>query len=283
MATLEAFVESVRLGGFTKAAESLSLTPGAISRKMAVLEADMGMSLFNRQVRGAQPTAAGLRFFGSTNEALALILAAADDLRRGADADEEVRISITPSFGAQWLLPRLPAFVAAHPGIRVVPVADNRLVDLEREGFDLAVRYSAELPKNLHAVSFLAEDLCVLVAPAVLERPDASIDLLAEVPILHDTNEEGWRQWLTAICRPDLLRGRGTIYNDYNLALVAAAAGLGAVIGRTALVQNELSAGRLVELIPFRVPNLRSYHLVRPKGAARRSSQVLWNWLLQIA
>lgn len=130
-----------------------------------VLEADLQVTLFDRHARGISPTAAGQRLHGAVREALSLILAAARDLREGDTASEEVRVSVSPSFGARWLLPRLPRFAAAHPAVRVIPAADNRLVNLDAEDFDFAVRYTERPETALEAVFMMGEELCAVAAP----------------------------------------------------------------------------------------------------------------------
>lgn len=280
MATLEAFDASVRLGSFSRAAEVLHLTPGAVSRQMTALEADLRVKLFDRQARGISPTVAGQRLHNAVQEALSLLLAAARDLRDGGKASEEIRISVSPSFGARWLLPRLGDFYAVHPNIRVVLVADNRLVDLDAEQFDLAVRYTTRPDAALDAAVMMNEDLCAVAAPKLLANVPTCPDALAGLPFLHDGSEEGWRVWLGALGRLDLLPPQGVVFNDYNLSVEAAVAGLGVVIGRTALIEEELGSGRLIEAAPFRVPSPRSYYLIRPRRPAFPAAQTVWDWLL---
>lgn len=95
-------------------------------------------------------------------------------------------MSLTPSFGARWLIPRLPRFRAAHPGIEVIPVAENRLVDLPREGFDMAVRYSAvdHVADGAEAVPWLREELVPIAAPELLADLPRTPDGLERAKIL---------------------------------------------------------------------------------------------------
>jgi LysR family transcriptional regulator, glycine cleavage system transcriptional activator len=279
MATLEAFEAAARSGSFSAAAMELSLTPGAISRQMAVLERDLGVVLFNRGARGVELTSAGRRLQLAASEALAIILSATRDLRRPGSSGM-IRVSVTPSFGARWLLPRLSAFRATYPRIDVTPVADNRLVDLRREGYDMVVRYmSGSAPSGLQKISWLLEELVPVAAPAVMKGRAHTVDSLAGLPFLHDTSDELWRVWLSSVGKPDLLPPHGTVFNDYNLAVEAAVSGLGVLIGRTALIQDELRSGRLIESVPLRVPSPRTYCLLRPIGRAPPAVAAFWNWL----
>ena len=280
MATLEAFDASVRLGSFSRAAEVVHLTPGAVSRQMAALEADLQVALFDRHARGVSPTAAGERLHNAVREALSLVIAATRDLRDGGKAAEEVRLSVSPSFGARWLMPRLGGFSGTHPNIRVVTVADNRLANLDVEHFDLAVRYTSSPDEALEAAFLMGEDLCAVAAPGLLSGSPPVPEALVSLPLLHDKSEEGWRAWLAAVGRPDLQPSKGAVFNDYNLTVEAAAAGLGVAIGRSALIAKELRSGRLSEAGPFRVPSRRAYYLVRPRRRALPAAQILWDWLL---
>ncbi len=255
MDTLEAFDAAARLGSFSAAAAALHLTPGAVSRQMAALEGDLGVALFTRAARrrahAGRPAPA----------------------RGGV-----VRISVTPSFGARWLLPR---FCAEHPRVEVVPVAETRLVDLAREGFDLAVRYTSRpAPEGVEARPWLREELVPVAAPALLDGRPRTPDGLMGLPFLHDTSDTFWRHRLTAAGRPELLPDSGTVFNDYSLAVGAAVSGLGLLVGRTALIEEDLREGRLVVAAPLRVPSPRAYHLVRPAGAGGLAAAALWAWLL---
>ncbi len=284
MDTLEAFDAAARLGSFSAAAEALHLTPGAVSRQMAALEGDLGVALFALGARGVALTPAGRRLHAAAAEALALVLGATRELRRrdgGIAGAGVVRVSVTPSFGARWLLPRLPRFQAAHPRIAVVPVAETRLVDLAREGFDVAVRYTAgPAPAGVEMRPWLREELVPVAAPALLEGRPRTVEGLAALPFLHDTSDAFWRHWLSAAGRPELLPASGTVFNDFNLAVGAAVSGLGLLLGRSALIAEELRDGRLVEAVPLRVPSPRAYHLARPSGAhPAPAAGAFWAWL----
>lgn len=285
MDTLEAFDTAARLGSFTAAAVALHLTPGAISRQMAALENDLGVPLFVRGARGVALTPAGRRLHAAAAEALALLRGAARDLRRydGGEAGSGgggVRVSVTPSFGARWLLPRLPRFAASHPQVEVSLVAEIRLVDLAREGFDLAIRHTAGLvAEGLEMRPWLREEIVPVAAPALLAGRPRTPEGLAGLPFLHDTSDAFWRHWLSAVGRPDLLPTSGTVFNDYNVAVGAAVSGLGVLVGRTALIADELRDGRLEEAVPLRMPSPRVYHLVRPSGTVTAAAASLWAWL----
>lgn len=188
------------------------------------------------------------------------MLAAARDLRSGNASSQEVRISVSPSVGARWLLPRLCRLGTIYPNIRVIPVADNRLVDLDAEQFDLAIRYTSRPDVGLESKFLMSEELCVVAAPRLLGGLPKGIEVLHGLPFLHDQSEHGWRTWLDAQGKLDLLPPQGTVFNDYNLAIEAAVAGLGVIVGRSALITEELRSGRLTAVDPFTIPSPRAYY-----------------------
>jgi LysR family transcriptional regulator, glycine cleavage system transcriptional activator len=126
----------------------------------------------------------------------------------------------------------------------------------------------------------MGEDLCAVAAPASLAGLPSGPDALAGLPFLHDGSEEGWRIWRAALGRPDLMPPQGIVFNDYNLVVEAAMAGLGVMIGRTALIAEALRSGRLVAVNPLRVRSPRAYHLIRPRRPALPAAQLVWDWLL---
>ena len=160
-------------------------------------------------------------------------------------------------------------------------MAENRIVDIGREGFDLAIRYTSGFaPVRLEQRPWLREELVPVAAPTLIRDRSRTPEGLKGLTFLHDGSDYFWREWLAAVGRPDLLPSHGILYNDYNLAVGAAVSGLGVLIGRTALIYNELQDGRLEQAVPLRIPSPRQYRLIRVDGAQTRSAEKFWNWLL---
>jgi LysR family transcriptional regulator, glycine cleavage system transcriptional activator len=108
-----------------------------------------------------------------------------------------------------------------------------------------------------------------------------SIEALDGLPFLHDQSEHGWRAWLDALGKLELLPAQGIVFNDYNLAVEAAVAGLGVIVGRSALIAEELRSGKLIAADPFRIVSPRAYYVVRPRRPPLPAAQMVWDWLAQ--
>jgi LysR family glycine cleavage system transcriptional activator len=281
--TLRAFEASARLGNFSRAAEELHVTHGSVCRHVATLETHFGRRLFVRHARGVTPSGAARRFEAIVRDALARLADGVAQARDGAEeASRRVAVSVLPSFASRWLLPRLSAFKRVHPLIDVDLTADQELADLShrRAKFDIAIRYGLGSWRGLHAECFLTEDLTPVCAPAVWATANLE-DLLARLPIVHDSNEQAWMHWLsrTGYEVPQSAPA-GFVFNDYNLVLEAAAQGLGLALGRSALISAEISAKRLVEVSSHRVPSLRAYYIVhRAKEPLRDETAAFCDWL----
>jgi LysR family glycine cleavage system transcriptional activator len=277
--TLRAFEAAARLGSFSAAAETLSLTHGAISRQVAKLERWLGLKLFLREARGVKLTPDGDRLYVSTREAFALIGAYSDRWTepRGSAV---VRLSALPSVSSRWLMPRLTRLERGDPEIRILFSVDHRQIDLEEEGIDLALRCGrGEVPGRLSLQLF--EEWCYPVASPDLAREIASrspgddAKRLLNYPLIHDSSATGWRAWFAEQgldYRPAVHDRR---FEDYGLVLDAAACGLGIALARPPLAQRDLDAGRVVAVDRRVARNSVSYWLDRPPGKLRAAAAQL--------
>ena len=269
--TLRAFDAAVRLGSFSRAAEAVHLTHGAVSRRIALLEADLGVALFDRLPRGVRPTEAGLTLHRLVAETLHRLRAGLADLKAGG---RPVRLSILPSFASRWLLPRLGAFRAAESGIDVQLIAEHAFAAVGRGGIDLAIRYGVGPWHGVRSEVLLDECLFPIAAPG---HPLAGAADLAGAILLHDGDRADWTAWLAAAGWP--MPERHETFNDYNLVLEATVNGLGIALGRSRLVEPDLAAGRLVRLHPLSVSSPRTYHLITPEPPLNAATERLAAWL----
>lgn len=264
---LRCFEAAARLESFTRAAEELHLTHGAVSRAVRALEDDLGTPLFERRSRRVFLTAAGARLRDATAEAFATIQAATRDLRRRAAASPLV-LSCEPTLLMRWLIPRLPAFEAAHPGVALHLAAGGGPVPFSRDAIDLAIRRDDfAFPDGVAASRIMDEQVgpvCTPAIAAVLRAGAGWPKTFAREPgiaLLHTrTRPDAWERWagLSGV-KPG--EGRQKIFEHFYFSLQAAAAGLGVAIGPFALVQQEIEAGTLVAPFGF-VPDGSAYHLL---------------------
>jgi DNA-binding transcriptional LysR family regulator len=243
---LRGFVAAAHHLSFTRAAEELFLTQSAISRQVQALEAALGVTLFVRGIRSLSLTPEGARLFAAAEGWL-------DDYARLADALRAAGprpVTVTSSIGiaALWLVPRLTRFQALHPDIDVRLAAGNRLVDLTREGIDLAMRYCADRDAPPGAERLFGETVLPVACPALAARgldrhtlPDT---------VLLEFDDPGypwlrWQDWLAAMGLGDV-RPRAMLgFNHYDQLIHAAVAGQGIALGRAELVGQLLADGRL--------------------------------------
>jgi len=266
LSALRAFEAAARHLNFTRAAEELHLTHGAISHQMKSLEASVGVALFRREGKKLLLTDAGQRFASRLRDLLGDLRAAVAEVGKRRD-QQELTISVLPSFASLWLIPRLARFHAAHPEIDVNIRATQALAEFGPDGVDLAIRMGAGGWPGLVAEKLFDEEVFPVASPrlnggALPKRPEA----LAREVLLR-SERQPWTPWFRAMGLDWPEPGRGPIYSDETLLVQAAAEGIGVALARGALVAADLATGRLVRLFPRRVPSRTAYYLVYPRAA----------------
>jgi LysR family glycine cleavage system transcriptional activator len=280
---LRAFEAAARHLSFARAAEELFVTPAAISQQIKQLEDSLGVVLFRRGARLAlEPHA--------EEAALALTdafrrLGRAAEMLVPDDAARPLVVSAPPAFASRWLVPRLERFQAQHPEIELHLSSTLRLVDLEREGVDLAIRYGSGRYPGLLVERLRLEEVVAVSAPRLAEDLHMPADL-CEVHLLvnqtmgWDPDFPDWPRWLAeaGVVPPRPLRLRP--FGDAALVIEAALAGLGVALVWRTLVSGELASGRLVALFPGR-PLSSAYHLVTaPSRRERPSLRIFRDWVM---
>ncbi|WP_085935258.1 LysR substrate-binding domain-containing protein [Enhydrobacter aerosaccus] len=279
---LRMFLVAARHLSFSRAALELNVTHGAVSRQIRGLEAFLGVALFERQVRRVSLTVEGQQLLAEAGPALEQIGQAARALMVRAPA-RAVRINARPSFTVRWLIPRLPDFVAHHPGIE--PQVLTTLLPPEKaaEPFDIAIRRSVEgWPPALQAQPFLDDELVVVAAPSLLKhKPIVEPRSLAQHTLLVvKTRKQDWDDWKTHVGLPRLRPARRLQLDHSHIVLQAAVDGLGFAITATSLLGTDVAQGRLVCPLPdLRMP-LPPMYFGRAPGAGREA-QLFADWLLR--
>lgn len=283
---LVSFEAVARRGSITAAAAERFITQSAMSRQVQALEAALGVPVFQRRHRSLALTPAGERLLAATRSAMAQVTEAVDAIRAPA-APAPLALTTTPSFAALWLIPRLAGFTREHPGVDVRLDASFDKRDLQRDGFDLAVRYQPI--DGAAGERLFGEELVPVCSPALLRRkphPLAQPADLVHHTLLQVADPAGnslpleWEPWLRQLGQPQLQPATRLTFNSYNEAIAAAVAGHGITLGRRPLIDALLKKRQLV--VPFgeATATARAYFLMLAPGAAQRpDAQALAAWL----
>lgn len=243
---LHAFSLLARHGRASIAAEKLGVSPSALSHLMRKLESELGATLVNRDGRGLTLTDEGQRLALSLGDAFDRIEEAVDSFKRRGRT--ELRISTVSTFATRWLIPRLPDFQAGQPDVELLLSASTRMVDLDRENYDCAIRLGTGNWPSVESHLLWNEHLAVAMAPGLLRSKDAANPMvLLELPLLHSSaRRNDWTEWLgkAGISHPDI--NSGTVLQSRDLAIQAAIAGMGAIAIDRRFISQELDAGHLV-------------------------------------
>jgi LysR family glycine cleavage system transcriptional activator len=280
--SLKAFEAAARHESFTRAAEELCVTQGAVSQQVKALEAGLGIKLFNRERQRLIITEAGRDYLTVVRDALDRIAVGTERLLQRQSAGV-LTVSTSPDFAAKWLVHRLGNFAEAHPEIDLRVSATLHHVDFAREEVDLAVRHGDGNWPGLDPVQLSAEQSFAICSPKLLSgrrklrRP---ADLL-KFPLLHLDNREDWKRWLRAAGVDDAEVTHGPVLNRVSMVIDAAINGQGVALARTTLAAWDLINGRLVRPFPDALPLSKTYWILCPKATSNLPKIVTFrNWLL---
>ena len=250
---LRAFESAARLLSFTRAAEELNVTPGAISQQIRQLEEFAGAPLFRRTGRSVLHTDAGQAALPLLTSAFEMMSEAVHHMRAPARRDR-LMISSAPSFAAKWLAPRLERFQNQNPEAEVWVSADVAITDFNSSDIDLALRYGKGIYEGLRSEKIMSESILPVCSPELLKGPNpllAPSDLAGHV-LLHDESPENdasrpdWTSWLKARGVTNVDGTRGPRFTQSSLVVEAAAAGRGIALAKFAIASGDLERGRLV-------------------------------------
>lgn len=248
---------------FVRAAELLNVTHGAVSRQVRLLEESLGVALFERRNRAIFLTPAGRALHGTTLSVFEQLQGAVYRLQQQARENVLV-LSCEPTIAMKWLIPRLPAFHAAHPDVHLHLVAAGGPVDFSRSGVDLALRRDDfRWGADLHAVK-ICDEWVGPVSSTQLAIPDQGLDGLR---LLHSATRPGaWNTWLRVTGESARNSGRAD-YEHFYLCIQAAMAGLGVAMASFLMVQDEIDNGQLQAPRSF-VQDHSAYYLLCPQAMA---------------
>ena len=284
-AALVSFEAAARHESFTKAAQELSLTQGAICRQVASLEEFLSVELFRRSRRGVKLTEAGLSY--SRRIAMQLDAVERDTLSvMGHTGANVIELAVVPTFGTQWLLPRLKDFEKQHPEVTVNLTNRTRPFLFADTDFDAAIYFGDADWSGTESHKLMGENPMPVCSPALLgNRKALTPEAIAELPLLQQTTRPyAWRQWFSSqelnIAR-DLT---GPRYELFSMLAQAAMHDMGIALIPPFLIQRELAEGRLVIANRNALSSIKAYYLMIPERKVKSASlQAFRDWLVNQA
>ncbi len=284
LSALAAFEAAARHQNFAHAAEELHLTASAVSHHVRKLEARLGVPLFQRHARGVNLTAEGRQLADAAGSALADMESVLGSLRSGRNEPDKVRISTLHSLTHTWLMPKLPAFSALHPQIRITIDTEIALARFDEGGPDIAIRHGPGHWPGLTAYRVMDDALFAVAAPSLIITANITQPSdIARLPLVSDLARQGWQDWFRAAGVHGVQLDIHHSFSDSTDALEAAAHGLGAALAREKIAMPWLDSGRLQRLPGPRVATRWQYYIVHPSHRRLRpAAQLFVDWLLSI-
>ena len=280
LSALRAFDATARHGGFAGAGRALNVTHAAVTQQVRALEVELGVQLVRRSGRTVSLTGAGERLAQVLGEAFGGMTAGIENLRRSEER-RILRVSTTTFVAEQTIMPRLPEFWALHPGVEVALVPSPSVVDLVKDGFDLAIRVhgrGAAPPPGTEVRELCRTPILAVCAPALLK--DAPVDP-QDLPWI--TSDHGWPWDRENLGRAGLDPGRlkRVQLGSPHLEMSAARQGLGISLATEIICRADLAAGRLVALPIDGLPSV-DYAAILPRGPRRPAVDHFATWLQAI-
>jgi LysR family transcriptional regulator, glycine cleavage system transcriptional activator len=271
---LHAFLAVCHHGSFSRSAQALFVTQAAVSRAVQRLEARLNCNLFTRTPEGVAPTEKGLAFQSLVEAHVAGLENATALFNRGntitSKTRHKLRLSVIPTLGTRWLMPRLPQFQAAHPEISVELRQFHHDEKFTRDDVDvwIDVKRAKAWPRALKHIYLLGKEIAPICTPAIAMRLGRVNDLLHET-LLHHTNFPGnWAVWLHGAGLPKVQPELGPGFDLGSNLIVAATVGMGVAVIHPFMVARELASGELVMPFKLAVSTGRGYNVCYRKAQA---------------
>jgi LysR family glycine cleavage system transcriptional activator len=293
LATLRAFEAAARRLSFKEAADELGLTPTAISHQIRLLEEHCGKKLFRRRPRPLALTDAGERLFPAIRSGFQTFAAALSSLDAEADA-RPLRVTTTNAFASRWLVPRLKLWRRAHEDVALSIIGADRVMRLDADEADLAIRYARSAPRGASREVF-RDRFYPICKPTLLagRAPIRSARDLAALPRIHfdwfakDQSAPTWARWQEMASSTDPrahdLGGVALSFREELHAIDAVLAGDGIAILSDVVVADDLAAGILVKALDLALPGYGFYPVYSSDHPRRLVIETFVIWLGQTA
>jgi DNA-binding transcriptional LysR family regulator len=273
---LRAFETTARLGSFERAAEALNITASAVSKRVGTVEELLGTPLFTRGPKALALTATGKEYLAQVSTALDL-LAAVPLHQRSLQRTQRLRVTATPTFARQILVPHLEAFTIAHSDVELEVLLSIPYLDAGNSDADVEVRHGDAAAAN--AVPLMHDVVLPVASPSLLARLPVMREPadLARAPLLR-TPLEPWTTWFAAagLAWPEPTQGPKLV--DLGLTLEAAVSAQGVALARPSLAKHWLESGAL-QALPFGIHAEPATHYYLMPYAMGDAAQAFSEWL----
>ncbi|MGY2290839.1 LysR family transcriptional regulator [Pseudomonas sp. SDO528_S397] len=280
---LVSFEAAARHESFTKAAQELSITQSAICRQIAGLEDYLSVELFRRSKRGVKLTEAGLSY--SRRVAAQLDAVERDTLSvMGQQGTNVIELAVVPTFGTQWLIPRLKDFQLQHPEVTVNLTNRTRPFLFADTEFDAAIYFGDADWPGTQSHKLMGENPHPVCSPRLLEgRTHFTPQEIAELPLLQQTTRPyAWRQWFNAQQLNVSRDMTGPRYELFSMLSQAAMHDMGIALIPPFLIQRELNEQHLVIASPQALESAKAYYLMIPERKVETASlRAFRDWLTE--
>lgn len=279
---LVCFEAAARHESFTKAAQELSLTQGAVCRQIGGLEEFLNVELFRRSRRGVKLTEAGLSY--SRRVATQLDAVERDTLSvMGQQGANVIELAVVPTFGTQWLLPRLKDFQQRHPDVTVNLTNRTRPFLFADTNFDAAIYFGDADWSGTQSHRLMGENPVPVCSPSLLGKHEKlDPQTIAQLPLLQQTTRPyAWRQWFNSLEMNVARDMTGPRYELFSMLAQAAMHDMGVALIPPFLIQRELEERRLVIANPHGLSSIKAYHLMIPERKVESASlRAFRDWLV---
>jgi LysR family glycine cleavage system transcriptional activator len=279
---LTAFVAAAEHGSFTRAADQLNLSQGAISRQVRDIELHLGVRLFERIRQRIVLTDAGRLYLSQIKKVLDELAEASRSVTSLSNSTI-LNLVALPTFAGVWLVPRLSNFQKQNPNITLHITTRQAPIDYSTEPFDAAVFHGAPHWPGTISYHLMDEDLVAVASPKLgARRLVKTASDVTKFRLLHNMGSSNrWAEWLTESGVEITAPPQGHMYQNYAMIAQAAAAAVGIALLPRYLVEEEVAANRL-EIIGSEFAILKSsYHLILPETRASSNAiQTFAKWLI---
>ncbi|MEP2530721.1 LysR family transcriptional regulator [Shimia sp.] len=281
LSALRAFEAAARHGSLSAAARELNVSHAAIAQHVRQLEKVLVEPLLHRSGRGVATTEAGRGLAQDLSQGFAIIAKGVATLQRRKET-QPLNVSVTPSFAANWLMPRIGSFWQTHPDVKLNINPSIALVDLQRDNFDMSIRFGDGDWKGLDCQLLTHGEFWVVAAPGLLQ--DRAVSGLLDVAMLPWIMETHMLEWRPVVedAGLELDRVDVTVLETNELVLSATLAGLGVSVHPKSLVERDVGNGTLIRICRLPVKDL-GYYLITLPGPKSSRQKAFMKWVLSAA